>query len=256
MATPTLAAVVAALQQRFPPALAETWDRVGLVCGDPASEVHRMRFAVDPTLAVADEAVESEAQLLVTHHPLLLRGVHSVATTTGKGKVLHRLITGGCGLFTMHTNADAAAGGTNDNLARMLELRDVDLLAPAAGEAIDKLAVFVPPEHRATVTTALFAAGAGEIGEYDHCAYWTEGTGQFRPSAQADPFIGSRGTISEVAESRVEVVLPRRRRASVVAALRRAHPYEEPAFDVWETVTPANVGIGRVGVLPRPLTLR
>ena len=253
---PIVATVVAALEARFPPPLAESWDRVGLVCGDPDAEVDRIIFAVDPTLAVAEEAVAAGAQLLVTHHPLLLRGVHSVAATTGKGRVVHRLVSNGCALFAMHTNADAAAGGTNDTLARLLRLQSVGPLVPAIGEPIDKLAVFVPPPQRAAVMAALFAAGAGEIGEYDHCAYWTEGTGQFRPSPRADPFIGSSGEVSQIGESRVEVVLPRRRRAAAVAALRAAHPYEEPAFDVWETVTPTAVGIGRVGTLAHPMTLR
>lgn len=256
MTTPSLAAVIAALQRRFPPALAEDWDRVGLVCGDPEAPVHRIRFAVDPTIAVAQEAVATDSQLLVTHHPLLLRGVHSVAASTGKGRVVHHLISGGCGLFTMHTNADSATGGTNDTLAKLLGLSDVEVLEPVLGEPIDKLAVFVPPEHRTAVMRALFDGGAGEIGEYDQCAYRTEGTGQFRPSGAAHPFIGERDAVSEVDETRIEVVLPRRRRHAVVAALRRAHPYEEPAFDVWETVTPAAAGIGRVGVLPDPLALR
>ncbi len=256
MTTPTLAEVVAALQRRFPPSLAESWDRVGLVCGDPDTAVERILFAVDPTLAVAQEAVEGGAHLLVTHHPLLLRGVHTVATTTGKGRVVHRLISGGCGLFTMHTNADAAQGGTNAALAGLLGLRDVQPLVAADGPAIDKLVVFVPPEHRASVMQSLFAAGAGRIGDYDSCAYWTDGTGQFRPTAGAQPFIGRPGEISEVAESRIEVVLPRARRHAVIASLRAAHPYEEPAFDVWETVAPSPLGIGRIGTLAPPTTLR
>lgn len=256
MTVPTTAAVVDALHRRFPPALAESWDRVGLVCGDPEAPVSRVLFAVDPTLAVAEEAVEGGSQLLVTHHPLLLRGVHSVAANSGKGRIVHHLIRGGCALLAMHTNADAAAGGTNDTLARLLDLQEVRILAPAAGEPLDKLVAFVPAGHREAVLAAVFAAGAGEIGEYDQCGYWTEGTGQFRPSPAANPFIGQSGAVSEVAEIRVEVVLPRRRRAAVVHALRQAHPYEEPAFDVLETVTPAVVGIGRVGNLAQPVTLR
>ncbi len=256
MSAATLADCVEALQRRFPPGLAESWDRVGLVCGDPDSPVGRILFAVDPTLSVAEEAVDCDSQLLVTHHPLLLRGVHSVAATTGKGRVVHRLVRGGCGLFTMHTNADAAAGGTNATLAHLLGLTDVQPLVPAAGDPVDKIVVFVPAEYRPAVLAAMFAAGAGEIGEYDHCAYWTQGTGQFRPSPRADPFLGTRGATSEIAESRVEAVLPRRRRAAVVAALRRTHPYEEPAFDLMETVTPAAVGIGRVGTLAEPEPLR
>ena len=256
MTTPSLAAVAAALDARFPPGLAESWDRVGLVCGDPESPVAKVLFAVDPTLAVAREAVELGAGLLVTHHPLLLRGVNTVAATTGKGRVVHHLIANGCGLLTMHTNADSAAGGTNDTLARMLGLLDPQPLVPAAGPEIDKLVVFVPEEYRGRVMAALFAAGAGSIGEYDSCAYWTQGTGQFRPLPAADPFLGARGEISEVAETRVEVVLPRSRRAAVLAALRAAHPYEEPAFDVWQTVGESTLGIGRVGTLAEPIGLR
>ena len=254
LSTPDLATVVAALERRFPPALAESWDRVGLVCGDPADPVERVLFAVDPTEAVAEEAVETGADLVVTHHPLLLRGVHSVAATGGKGRVVHRLIRGGCGLYTMHTNADAADGGTNQTLARLLGLQHAEPLVPSDA-GLEKLVVFVPPDHREPVMAALFDAGAGQIGEYDHCGYWIEGTGQFRPSADADPFIGSAGDLSHVAESRVELVFPAARRRAVVAALRRAHPYEEPAFDVYQTVTSAPVGIGRLGDLPAPVTL-
>jgi dinuclear metal center YbgI/SA1388 family protein len=253
---PTLQDVLAVLGRRFPSALAEDWDRVGLVCGDPQSGVDRIWFAVDPTLAIAEEAVAGGASLLVTHHPLLLRGVHTVAATTGKGRVIHRLITGGCGLFTMHTNADAAAGGTNATLAELLGLQQVRPLMPAAGPPVDKLVVFVPQQHREQVLAALFAAGAGRIGNYDSCAYSTDGTGQFRPLAGADPYLGSTGHVEQVAEARVEVVLPRGRRSAVVAALRAAHPYEEPAFDVVETVTTGRDGIGRVGVLPDPVSLR
>ncbi len=255
MTQPTLADVLAALRHRFPESLAEDWDRVGLVCGDPASEVGGILFAVDPTLPVADQAVRQGADLLVTHHPLLLRGVHTVAATTGKGRIIHRLISGGCALFAMHTNADSAEGGTNATLARLLRLQDVRPLIAAPEQGLDKLSVFVPPEHRGQVMAALFAAGAGRIGEYDQCAYWTDGTGQFRPGDLADPFIGTAGEVEQVRESRVEVVYPRSLRLAVVEALRRAHPYEEPAFDVWQTVTPQPTGIGRIGTLPEPMTL-
>ena len=231
LSAPDLGTVVAALERRFPPSLAESWDRVGLVCGDPAELVRKVLFAVDPTDVVVDEALAIGADLVVTHHPLLLRGVHSVAASGGKGRVVHRLIRGGCALYTMHTNADAAEGGTNATLARLLDLRDVEPLVPADA-GLEKLVVFVPPEHRESVLVALFDAGAGRIGDYDSCGYWVEGTGQFRPSAGADPFIGSAGELSQVGESRVELVFPAARRAPVVAALRRAHPYEEPAFDV------------------------
>ncbi len=252
---PSLAEVLDVLRDRFPESLAEDWDQVGLVCGDPEAAVRTIVFAVDPTLAIVEEAVALGADLLVTHHPLLFRAVHSVATTTAKGRIVHRLIGSSCALFAMHTNADSAPGGTNDTLASMLGLTEVQPLVAAPEQGLDKLTVFVPVEQRTVVADALFQAGAGQIGEYDSCAYWTDGTGQFRPTDRANPFIGSAGRVEQVAESRVEVVFPRARRLAVVEALRRAHPYEEPAFDVWQTVTPQPHGIGRLGTLQEPTTV-
>jgi dinuclear metal center YbgI/SA1388 family protein len=124
--------VVAALEARYDPALAESWDAVGLVCGDPEEPVRRVLFAVDPTTAVVDEVIAAGADLLVTHHPLLLTGVHGVPADDPKGRLVHRLIRAGAGLFVAHTNADRAAdSGVNDALAAVLGLRDAAPLEPA-----------------------------------------------------------------------------------------------------------------------------
>jgi dinuclear metal center YbgI/SA1388 family protein len=243
------------LDRRFPPDLAEGWDRVGLVAGDPGETVRRVLFAVDPALAVAQEAVAGQAQLLVVHHPLLLRGVHSVAASTGKGRVVHTLLRGGCALFTMHTNADSAPFGTNDTLARLLGLQAAEPLVPAPS-GLDTYTVHVPAEHRQALLDALFDAGAGRIGAYDRCGYWSSGTGQFLPGESAHPAVGRRGAVEQVAEDRVEVVAPRRSRGAVLAALRRAHPYEEPAFSVLaDAGTRRGSGIGRIGDLPAAVPL-
>ncbi|WP_141583446.1 Nif3-like dinuclear metal center hexameric protein [Actinomadura sp. WMMA1423] len=127
-----LSHVISALEDLYPPAWAESWDAVGLVCGDPAQEVRRVLFAVDPVATVVDEALEWEADLVVTHHPLLLRGVHSVAATTPKGRLVHRMITNGIALHTAHTNADRAAPGVSDALARAAGLTgDLRPMVPA-----------------------------------------------------------------------------------------------------------------------------
>jgi dinuclear metal center YbgI/SA1388 family protein len=129
---PTLGTVIAALEARYDPALAEPWDAVGLVCGDRDDEVRRVLFAVDPVAAVVDEVVESGADLLVTHHPLLLTAVHGVPADDPKGRVVHRLIRAGAALFVAHTNADRAAGGVNDALAAAVGLRDARPLEPTS----------------------------------------------------------------------------------------------------------------------------
>lgn len=131
---PSLAQVVRVLDTHYPPSTAEAWDAVGLVAGDPAAPVRRVLFAVDPVEAVADEALEWNADLLVTHHPLFLRPVHSVAATTFKGSLVHRLIRGGCGLYVAHTNADAATRGVADALADAVGLLHTIPLVPHPGE--------------------------------------------------------------------------------------------------------------------------
>ena len=127
----TLGEILLAVEELWPESLAEEWDEVGLVAGHPSAEVSRIMFAVDPTLDVIEEAIEWGADLLITHHPLLLKGVTSVAATTAKGKAVHRLIESGTGLLTVHTNGDSAVGGVSDVLADALGLQDVVPLTPA-----------------------------------------------------------------------------------------------------------------------------
>jgi dinuclear metal center YbgI/SA1388 family protein len=253
---PRLAELVADLERRYDPAWAEPWDAVGLVCGDPDADVSSVLLAVDPVAAVVDEAVASGVQLVVTHHPLFLGGTTSVAATTAKGRVLHRLLTSGIALYVAHTNADVAAPGVSDALAETLWLHDLRPLQPLAAEAQDKLVTFVPAEAVDPILDALADAGAGVIGDYRRCAFLGQGTGTFLPGPGTSPTVGEPGRVERAAEIRLEMVLPRHRRAAVVRALLDRHPYEEPAFDVVElAVVPGQLGLGRVGRLPEPTTL-
>ncbi|GAC1445426.1 MAG: Nif3-like dinuclear metal center hexameric protein [Mycobacteriales bacterium] len=251
-----LADIVDALEVLYPLRLAEPWDAVGLVTGDPDSDVRRVLFAIDPVEQVVAEAAERGADLLVTHHPLYLRGTSSVAATTPKGRVVHRLISGRCGLYVAHTNADAARPGVSDALAAILDVSAVRPLAPVEDDPLDKLIVFVPVEAAQQVLDAVAAAGAGALGTYERCAWSTTGVGTFRPLPGAEPAVGAVGEIATVAEARLEVVLPRARREEVVARMRAAHPYEVPAFDLLELAGGSQGrGLGRVGELAEPCTL-
>jgi dinuclear metal center YbgI/SA1388 family protein len=247
-----LADVIDVLDEAYPPRLAESWDSVGLVCGDPADVVESITVAIDATPAVVDEV--PDAGLLLAHHPLLLRGVDTVAASTPKGALIHRLIRSGRSLFTAHTNADSAAPGVSDALADVLGLTVEAVLdtSPAIAD-LDKWVIYVPQENAQAVREAVFAAGAGHIGDYSHCSWSVTGIGQFLPHEGAAPAIGSIGTVEQVTEDRVEVVAPARVRAAVLAAMRAAHPYEEPAFDTFAMVPPPpNTGLGRIGTLPHP----
>lgn len=253
------------LDAAYDPAWAQDWDAVGLVSGDPAARVRHVHFAVDPTLEVAEEAIAAGAQLLVTHHPLFLRGVHGVAQTSAGGQVVSSLIRAGCALFTAHTNADVARPGVSDALAAALGLPEPAAVEPLPASEqpwheLDKLVVFVPQNDRERLLDALAAAGAGAIGDYDRCVWWGSGTGSFRPLSGANPTIGAVGKIEQVAEDRLEMVVSRKRRGDVLAALRATHPYEEPAFDLMELATLAGApqaarGLGRIGRLPEPMRL-
>lgn len=252
----TLAEIVALFHARHDPATAEAWDRVGLVCGDPDDAVDRVLFAVDPELAVVEEAVGMGAQLLVTHHPLLLSGVHAVSADTARGRVVHRLIRSGIALLAAHTNADNASPGVSDAIAAALGLTDLVPLDPAPGPPMDKHVVMVPRASTQLLIETMAAAGAGRVGDYDRAAFFSAGTGTFRPLSGANPTIGSIGDVEHVQEDALQMVAPRRLRAQVVQAMRGAHPYEEPAFDVIElAAVPGTLGGGRVGTLAEPMRL-
>jgi dinuclear metal center YbgI/SA1388 family protein len=253
---PRLADLVTVLESRYDPSWAEPWDAVGLVCGDPDTSVERVLFAVDPVAAVVDEAIATGASLLVTHHPLFLGGTTSVAATTAKGRVIHRLLAHGCGLYVAHTNADVADPGVSDALGETFGLRDLCPLDPRPGEPRDKVVTFVPADAVEPLVDTMAAAGAGVIGDYQRCAFLGEGTGTFLAGADTDPVVGRPGAITHSPEVRVEMVAPRALRSAVLRALLAVHPYEEPAFDVYElAAAPGARGLGRVGDLPAATTL-
>ena len=253
--TVRLGAVIEALDAAYPPGLAQSWDSVGLVCGDPDDTLSSVTIAVDATAAVVDAV--PDGGLLVAHHPLLLRGVDTVAASTAKGSLIHRMIRSGRSLFAAHTNADSASPGVSDALAAALGLTVEAVVEPApARQELDKWVIFVPVDNADAVREAIFAAGAGQIGDYSHCCWSVTGTGQFLPHDGANPTIGSVGAVERVAEDRVEAVAPTRARRRVLAAMRAAHPYEEPAFDVIALAPlPSDVGLGRIGSLKRPESL-
>jgi len=247
-----LADVIAVLEEAYPPWLAEHWDSVGLVCGDPDDTLDSVTIAVDATATVVDEV--PDRGLLVAHHPLLLRGVDTVAASTPKGALVHRLIRTGRSLFTAHTNADAASPGVSDALAQALGLTVAGVLAPRSDDCdLDKWVIYVPPAAADAVRVAVFDAGAGQIGDYSHCSWSVTGTGQFLPHDGASPAVGRIGAVERVTEDRVEVIAPAQIRGHVRSAMRAAHPYEEPAFDLFELAAlPTGVGLGRVCLLPEP----
>lgn len=244
------------IESWYPPALAQSWDSIGLVVGRPESEVTSILVTVDVTEATVAEAREVGANLILAHHPLLFGGVTSVVADDARGRIVHDLIENRIALLVAHTNADSGAGGVSDALADALGVSDVAPLEPTSIEPLDKFVVFVPEANAEAVIDAMAAAGAGHVGNYERCAFRSTGEGTFRPLPGASPHLGAVGDTELVAEARLEMVASRHLRTAVVAAMRAAHPYEEPAFNVLElAATPGPLGLGRVGDLAGTLTL-
>jgi dinuclear metal center YbgI/SA1388 family protein len=263
----TVAAVVDYLNHFAPCDLAAEWDNVGLLLGERLSPVERIMTCLTVTPESAAEAIETRANLIVAHHPILFRGVKRLTDETAEGRMLLGLARAGVAAYSPHTAFDNTRDGINELLARRLALTDVVPLRRAAPSPLTplpsgergrgeggqmKVVVFVPEKDLNRVADAMFAAGAGRIGEYSECSFRLAGTGTFFGSDTANPTIGQKGRREEVSEWRLEAVCPASRVETVVAAIRRAHSYEEPAFDIYPLHAPPSArGEGRIGTLAK-----
>lgn len=244
-----VADVVAALGAVAPLAKAAGWDPVGLQLGDDDAAASRVAVCHEVTEAVVARAVADAVDLLVTYHPLLFRPTtRLVADRSASGRAF-RLIGAGVALAVVHTAYDVAAGGAADALAAALHLADVTPFGPSWGADAVKVVVFVPEDHADAVAAAMASAGAGTIGNYSACSFRSSGFGAFHAGDTTQPAAGTAGADNIEPEVRLEMVAPTSLLDRVVSSLVAAHPYEEPAFDVYEQR--GNAGfVGRRGKLP------
>jgi dinuclear metal center YbgI/SA1388 family protein len=252
---PTVAEIAARLEEFAPAATAADWDNVGLLLGDPAAPVGRLMTCLTVTPDVAEEAVAERADLIVSHHPILFRGAKQLTAGRGEGRVVLPLARAGVAVYSPHTAFDNCPGGINDVLCRRLGVTNADPLRPREGPREYKLAVFVPDSDLAKVSDALFGAGAGVIGKYTQCSFRVPGKGTFFGSDETNPAVGQKGRREEADEWRLEVVLPEASVAGAVRAMRQAHSYEEPAFDIYQLKAGLSGGEGRIGELEKETTL-
>lgn len=246
--------VLAEVERLAPPSMAFGFDRIGLLIGDPEAVATGLMVTLDVSLGCIEAARAKGCDVIVAHHPLIWDPVKRlVAGSSVEDRVL-ACVRAGISVIAAHTNWDCAPGGINDVLASLLGLQEVSAFGSSNPQSRLKLTAYVPSDARAALVDALSAAGAGVIGNFERCAYWGSGVGTFRPGAGASPVIGAVGSVEEVAEDRVEMMLDESAAPAVLAALKKAHPYEEPAFDL--VAVRGNVGqpAGRIGVLPSPLS--
>ena len=242
------------LDEWYPPSWAEEWDNSGLQVGDRSWEADRVLVALDPTREVIAEAAEKRCGLLITHHPLLFRPISSLDVAEPPARAIGAAFSGHVAVVACHTNADVASPGVSDALAAALDLEVTGVLDRTRAGERAKLVTFVPVEATAKVLDAIAGAGGGVIGEYSHCSFRVRGTGTFLPSERADPAVGDRGTLNEVEEDRLEVVIPVDRLGAAIDAMIDSHPYEEVAYDVYPLASGGGLGLGRVARPHEPLT--
>ncbi len=250
---------MSACETLAPLGLAEPWDQVGLHVGDPGQSVSRAMLCIDLTEAVLDEAISQRVQLVVAYHPPIFKPLTRLTTQEPKQRIILRAARKGIAVYSPHTALDAAQGGVNDWLASGLGEGIVRTIKPAnsaEGKGF-KLVTFVPLEALDVVRSAMCEAGAGQIGGYAGCSFSGEGQGTFRGGPSTSPVVGKAGRFERVPELRLELGVASDRLEAVVAALRLAHPYEEPAFDIYplESATDPRTGQGRVVELAKAISL-
>ena len=250
--------IAAAIERIVPLELAQNWDNVGLLVGDAGQDVKNVLLTIDITAEVVAEAKKLKTDLIVSYHPIIWDGLKKV-TVDGPSGAVYELIRAGISVFSIHTALDTVAGGVNDGLAEIIGIEN----AKPLGDYVDapagctyKLVVFVPLDAVSKVSDAVFAAGAGMMGNYSHCGFSAEGTGTFLPLEGARPAIGSKGSFEKVPEMRFETIVPGDKLDAVIAAMRKAHPYEMPAFDVFQQCNlEGKLGLGRIGKLAKPMRM-
>lgn len=246
--------IIQAIEEYAPPVYQESYDNSGLQVGNLQDEVKAVLISLDVTEAVLDEAIGRGANMIVAHHPLLFSGLKQISGRNYIERVVMKAIKNDISIYACHTNLDNVRNGVNAKICEKLGLQHIAILAPMA-DSLYKLYTFVPAEAAAAVRDAMFAAGAGAIGQYAECSFNTPGTGTFRPGEDTNPVIGQAGgPREEVNEVKIEVLVDKGRRAGVLRALVAAHPYEEVAYDI----VPLNnvnqdLGAGMIGELAEPM---
>lgn len=248
----TIKGVTDFLESFAPPAYQESYDNSGLLTGNPANEVHGILVTLDCTEEVIEEAIKNKCNLIVSHHPIIFRGLKKLTGNNYVERTIIKAIKNEIALYAIHTNLDNIHTGVNKKICEKIGLVNTRILLPKK-DVLTQLVTFIPREHTDIVMEALHKAGAGKIGNYENCSFRVDGTGTFKPTANAQPTIGERFRQEEVSETRVEVIFPAYLQAKVVHELKKAHPYEEVAYFLTDLINVnQEIGAGMIGELESP----
>ncbi|MEQ8909167.1 MAG: Nif3-like dinuclear metal center hexameric protein [Vicingaceae bacterium] len=241
--------IIQQLEKIAPPSLQESYDNSRLLVGSKDQKVNQLLLSLDCTEVVVQEAIDRKCEMIVAHHPIVFSGLKSLTGKNYIERTVIKAIKNNIAIYAIHTNLDNVYHGVNQKIAEKLGLKNTKILSPKK-ELLQKLVFFCPVKDSEKVRAAIFKAGAGQIGDYDACSFNLKGEGTFRAGENTNPHVGEKGKLHKEEEHRVEVVLPNYLEAKVIAALKKAHPYEEVAYDLyslrnsWE-----QVGSGMIGDL-------
>jgi dinuclear metal center YbgI/SA1388 family protein len=235
-----------------PLSLQESYDNAGLITGNRKAPITGVLVCLDSTEEIVEEAIALGCNLIIAHHPIVFSGLKKITGSNYIERTIIKAIKHDIAIYAMHTNLDNVKEGVNGMIAARLGLSNTRILAPKAG-LLKKLVTFAPAANAGDVRFALYNAGAGSIGNYDHCSFSIEGIGSFRGNEDANPYVGAKGEDHYENETRIEVIFPAYYQAKILSALISAHPYEEVAYDLYTLDNKfRSVGAGIIGTLNAP----
>jgi dinuclear metal center YbgI/SA1388 family protein len=246
--------ILSELERLAPLSYQEDYDNAGHIAGSGEEEATGCLVCMDVTENVVEEAIRKNCNLIISHHPVVFKGLKKLTGRTYTERTLIKAIRSSIAIFAMHTNLDNVFHGVNKILCEKIGLTGLQVLRPLEG-SLRKLVTFCPDDYADKVRDAIFAAGAGTIGEYDNCSFNAAGKGSFRAGLRANPFTGEIGKLHFESETRIETVFPVHLKEKVIAALLASHPYEEVAYDIYKLENRFSLaGAGMAGVLPEKMT--
>lgn len=231
----------------------EDYDNSGLIVGNPEQEINAALISLDCTEEIVDEAIKKGCNLIISHHPIVFKGLKKFNGKTYVERVVIKALKNDIALYAIHTNLDHIQQGVNAKICEKLGLINPRILSQKEG-ILKKLSTYAPIEHVTAIRSALFSAGAGNIGNYSECSFNAEGYGTFKASDSANPYVGEKGKLHQEREVKVEVVFPNYQERAIVSALKNAHPYEEVAYDIYQlSNSHEQVGAGMIASLEREM---
>jgi len=249
----TISELIQKIENLAPFSFQESYDNSGLIVGNYNQKISSTLITLDTTEEIIDEAIKIGANLIISHHPIVFRGLKSLTGRNYVERTVIKAIKNDIAILAVHTNLDNILEGVNSEICKKINLKNCKILLPKA-EILKKLVTFVPTKYAEKIKTEIFKAGAGNIGNYDNCSFNTIGKGTFRANEQANPHVGKINQTHTEEEIRIETIFPAHKERQVISSLIKAHPYEEVAYDIYKLENKLETaGAGMIGELENPI---